>query len=284
VSGLRKACIVCCLLLLGACSSTTFFYNRLDFILPWYLDDYAELNRDQEKYLDELLTPFLAWHRAQELPLYVELLGQIESSLDQPIAIEDLAAISAQFEAAWFRVEEKSINWLLDLGERLSEEQMSSFMGELWKQQREYEDKYLDRSDKEFREDSYDSMLDSMQDYLGKLDKSQRQLVRSGSEELLRSDRIWLAERAAWLDKLGVILQREPGWQQRIREAIAQRDDNASPEYLDTFQHNMRVIYGSVAQVLNSRSSKQDKRLRGKLADLREDLETLIAQGKAASA
>ena len=32
------------LCLLGACSSTTFVYNRLDSILPWYLDDYVDLN------------------------------------------------------------------------------------------------------------------------------------------------------------------------------------------------------------------------------------------------
>ena len=36
------------LLLLGACSGTTFVYNRLDFLLPWYVDDYAELNGEQE--------------------------------------------------------------------------------------------------------------------------------------------------------------------------------------------------------------------------------------------
>lgn len=284
MSRLRKVCVICCLLLLGACSSTTFFYNRLDFILPWYLDDYAELNRDQEQYLDDLLTPFLAWHRAQELPLYLEILDQADSSLDQPMTAADVAAISAQFEAAWFRVEEKSIAWLLDLGERLTDEQMASFMDELWEQQRKYEDKYLDRSDKEFRDDSYDSMLDNMQDYLGRLGKNQRQMLRSSSEELIRSDRIWLAERAAWLEKLGPILQRQPGWQQRIREAIAERNDNASPEYLDTFGHNLQVIHAVVAEVVNSRSSKQDRRLRRKLADLREDLETLIEQGKAASA
>ena len=283
MSRLRKICIVCCLLLLGACSSTTFFYNRLDFILPWYLDDYAELNRDQEKYLDELLSPFLAWHRSQELPLYLDVLDQVDGTLDQPMTAEDVAAISAAFEAAWFRLEERAINWLLELGGTLSDEQMDSFLEELWKQQREYEDKYLERSDKKFREDSYDSLLDSMQDFLGRLDKKQRQMLRVTSEELIRSDQVWLSERAVWLEKLGLILQREPGWQGRIRDAIAQRDENASPEYVSTYQHNLRVIHGTVADVLNSRSDKQDRRLRAKLENLREDLQTLIAQGQAAA-
>ncbi len=74
---------MCSLLALSACSSTTFVYNRLDFILPWYLDDYAELNGEQEEYLDTLLSPFLSWHRSQELPRYVDVLDRIEISLDK---------------------------------------------------------------------------------------------------------------------------------------------------------------------------------------------------------
>ena len=38
-----KAGLICTLLLLGACSSTSFVYNRLDFIVPWYADDYVDL-------------------------------------------------------------------------------------------------------------------------------------------------------------------------------------------------------------------------------------------------
>ena len=59
IASLRVA-VIACLLCLAACSSTTFVYNRLDTILPWYVDDYVELNREQDKYLDGLLTPFLA--------------------------------------------------------------------------------------------------------------------------------------------------------------------------------------------------------------------------------
>ena len=79
LSRVCRQLLLASLLLLAACSSTTFFYNRLDFILPWYVDDFAELNGEQEKYLDELLAPFLHWHRAQELPRYLLILDKIGS-------------------------------------------------------------------------------------------------------------------------------------------------------------------------------------------------------------
>ncbi len=275
----RRILLVCGLLLLSACSSTTFLYNRLDFILPWYLDDYAELDREQEKYLDELLSPFLAWHRSDELPRYLLILAQIETSLDRHLEPEDVAAIGQEFEAAWYRMEGEALGWLLDLGAELSDEQVQDFLAELQKQQREYEKKYLKRSDQEFRQDSYDSLLDSMQDYLGRLDKKQRAVLQQASEGLMRSDHTWLEERAAWLQRLGVMMQREPGWQQRIRDASAAKYETVSSEYLRIYEHNTGLIFRAIADTLNSRSGKQDRRLRGELDDLREDLQTLIARG-----
>lgn len=279
VSQARNIGLVCCLLLLGACSSTTFFYNRLDFILPWYLDDYVELDRDQEKYLEELLQPFLAWHRSDELPRYVALLERIEASLDQPLSTADVAAISAEFEDAWLRLQDEFLDWLLALGDRLTNEQMQSFLDELWRDQEKYQDKYLLRTDQAYRQDSYDSLLDSLQDYLGRLDRDQRALLREASAELERFDRIWLDERAAWLEKLGGLLQRQPGWQLRLREAIVQRGENMPREYRRTYEHNLGVIHAALAQVLNGRTEKQDRRLRKELSTLRADLNTLIAQG-----
>jgi len=281
---LRTICLICCLLLLGACSSTTFVYNRLDFFLPWYLDRYAELDREQEQYLNELLVPFLAWHRSRELPRYVELLDAIERSLDQPMTATDVEAISLQFEAAWFRLQDRLLDWLLDLGARLSDRQVEDFLDKLWEKQEKYEEKYLERSDQEYREDSFEDLLDSLQDYLGRLDREQRAVLREASEQLLRADHIWLNERAAWLEHLRVLLQRQPGWQQRVRDAVARQDENVSVAYRQTYNHNLRVIHTALAEVLNGRTDKQDRRLRKKLSSLREDLETLIAQGEAAAA
>jgi len=265
---------------LSACSSTTFVYNRLDFILPWYLDDYAELNGEQEEHLDTLLSPFLSWHRSQELPRYIDVLEHIETTLDQPLTPEDVASISTEFERAWFRLEGEALDWLLELGASLSDEQMDSFMAALWEQQHEYEEKYLERSEEEFYEDSYDNLVDSTQDYLGKLSPGQRDLLLESSRRLMRSDRAWLEERTVWLGQMGPLLQRDPGWQQRMRAAIAARNDTVSPQYQRIFEHNLGVINSTVAELLNSRTDKQDRRVRGKLADLRQDLETLVAQGK----
>lgn len=279
---MRSACRVClflALLWLTGCSSTTFVYNRLDIILPWYLDDYVEFDDRQEEQLDLLLESFLDWHRGEELPRYIDLLADIESALDRPVTGSDVAGFYGDWEAAWMRLQDRSLSWMLELGESLSDQQMLQFLAQLQEQQEEFEEEYLDRSEARFREDSYEGLRDSLQDYLGRLDKAQRARLQAAADDLLRSDAVWLAERAAWLLRLEVILQRQTGWQQAIRDAIDNRDDLVSQRYLDTYRHNLAVIFSAVADVLNSRSPRQDRRLRAELRDLREDLQTLVGQG-----
>lgn len=277
---LSRLWIVGWLLLLGACSSTTFVYNRLDFLLPWYVTDYVDLAQEQESYLDELLSPFLAWHRGEELPLYLEILDGIEARLDQPLTSGIVAEIAAEFEAAWWRLEDESLDWLLDLGSQLSDEQIAGFIEVLWEKQEEYEKEYIGRTDAEFHQDSYDNLLDSVQDYLGVLSTEQREKLREFSNRLLRSDRAWLQDREEWLKELTVMLERKPQWQQRIRAAVIARRENISPGLRRVYEHNMNIIFAAIAELVNSRSEGQDSHLRTKLSQLCEDLDTLIAQGE----
>ena len=242
------------LLMLGACSGTTLLYNRLDFLVPWYVDDYAELNGEQETYLEELLTPFLAWHRSQELPSYVKILGDIEASLDEPETQAGVEAIFSEFERAWLRLEGEALDSLLDLGAQLSDAQLDGFLEVLWEQQDEYKEEYLDRPDEEFYEDSYDNLKDNAKEYLGALSDKQRDILRESSSKLLRSDEEWLRERAEWFKQLEVILKRGPQWQQRVRAAVAARRDKFSPEYVRIYENNNAVIADAIARLLNSRT------------------------------
>jgi hypothetical protein len=265
------------LLLLQACSSTTFIYNRLDFILPWYLDDYVDLNRLQKASLDELLTPFLHWHRTAELPHYVEILAELERDLDTQVTPEMVGQRFSEVESAWLRIEEEAINWMLALGAELSDEQIAAFLAVLQEQQDEYEEDYLGRSEEAYLEDSYDNFVDGLQDYMGRLDKGQRASLREASAQLQRMDTLWLIERAVWLANLGAALEREPGWQRQLRAMKAAREESYSPAYREMYAHNMAVVEVVIAKVLNSRTQKQDRRLRSKIKDLREDLEALSA-------
>ena len=76
---------------LTACFGVKFTYNNIDWFLPWYLDDYLELNDQQEISFDHHLEVLWSWHRINELPQYSELLNVIVSDLDkQAVTLERL--------------------------------------------------------------------------------------------------------------------------------------------------------------------------------------------------
>jgi exonuclease VII large subunit len=152
-------------------------------------------------------------------------------------------------------------------------------MEKLWETQVEYKEDYLERTDEEFFEETYERALDSAREYLGPLSDEQLALLETFSRSMQRSDRYWLQERAQWLTELTVLLERNPGWQQRVRDAIEARRQNLSPEYQRVYEHNMQAIFEVVAKLLNSRSERQDEHLRDRIAFLVEDLEALIGDG-----
>lgn len=271
-------------LLLAGCSSTTFLYNRLDFLVPWYVDDYVELDRAQEQALDELLTPFLDWHRQEELPRYVALLHDAEVMLDSEdgLSLGEIRDLTREMELAGDRLQTRSLDWLLAMGEQLGDEQVREFIASLEEKQAELEEEYLDRDLDEYREDAYDRLLDNCDDYLGRLDRQQKDILRAGVAGLDRADQLWLAERQAWTDRLKDLLRREPGWQDAIREAVAARWDSASPEYRLMYERNVSVIQRTVMEVVNSRSERQDRHLRRKVHNLREDFLALSREGRPA--
>lgn len=269
--------LLCGFLLLGACSSTSFVYNRLDFLVPWYLDDYTNLDRRQERHLDELLEPFLVWHRKEELPRYVGLLEVIEQKLDAPVSAGDLALVVEDFRQAWLRIEDQGLEWMLALGETLTDEQVAEFIASLREQNKELADKYLPRDDQQYYEDSYENLRDNAADYVGRLTKTQRRALEEASKKLQRSDSQWLAEQSAWIDQLEHLLEREEGWQLRVRNAVATRQENAPEPYRRALAHNTNVITQAVAGLLNTLGEKQERHLARKLARLREDLVELAS-------
>lgn len=275
----RLLALAVLLALLTACSARVFFYNRAHFLVNWYVGDYVDLTREQKQQLDQWLNPFLEWHRRTELPRYLALLDRGEQMLEGGLTLEELRQATAEVERAANRVQTRSLDWMLPLGATLTDEQVDEFLANFQEKHEEWEEKYLERDLEEYREDAYDRLLDNCQDYLGRLSRDQRETLREGVARLRRSDRLWLAEHDRWADQLRTLLQREPGWQQRVREALAERWEMASEGYKQAYEHNLSVIQATLLAVINSRSERQDRRLRKEMGKLRKDLLALSQQG-----
>lgn len=278
----RLAAVLLALLLLAGCGNT-FLYNRLDWLIGWYVDDYVELSRAQEKVFQQRLRPVLDWHRREELALYAALLQQIEADSAAPLDADTVRDWSRQLLLALERIEARLWPLIHEIGADLDQAQMAELLENIQARQRELEEEYLTRSDEEYAEDSFDRLSENLRDFLGPLSVAQEDQIARAAQAMRRLDQAWLEERRLWLKTLQRLSAREPGWQAALRAAWAQRKEQRTPRYHAHRRHNMDIIHALVADVLNARSARQNRHLQRELDSLWDDLQTLIGQARAAS-
>ena len=278
----RLAAVLLALLLLAGCGNT-FLYNRLDWLIGWYVDDYVELSRAQEKVFQQRLRSVLDWHRREELALYAALLQQIEADSAAPLDADTVRDWSRQLLLALERIEARLWPLIHEIGADLDQAQMAGLLENIQARQRELEEEYLTRTDEEYAEDNFDRLSENLRDFLGPLGAAQEAQIARAAQAMRRLDQAWLEERRLWLKTLQRLSAREPGWQAALRAAWAQRKERRTPRYHAYRRHNMDIIHALVADVLNARSERQDRHLQRELDSLRDDLQTLIGQARAAS-
>jgi hypothetical protein len=270
---LKKAALIL-VLFLGGCSSITFIYNQFDNLFPWYLQSYVELDRDQKKYLDELLIPFFQWHRVEEMPKYAQIIGDLELAINDEVNIESIALITHNVEESWFRLEDQMIMWATPLARELSDEQITKFIQVLRTKTTQSEKKLLVRNDQVYQSDSYKSLRKNLRRFMGSLTKDQLELVKITSKEMRRVDGERIQSRKAFIEKLNLILQRRQGWEERL-EKITHSDDLVAENYQSTYDSNTDLIQQLLVAILNSRNDKQDQKLRTQLSRYKADINSL---------
>jgi hypothetical protein len=270
---LLLACLGTILMLAGC---TSLAYNRLDWLIPWYVDGYVDLTSEQRKLLRNKLTSPLDWHRQEELANYIDILNGIEADLDGEVTAETVRRWADEMFDAAVRVQRSLLAVALEFGTQVSDEQVEEFVVSLWERHQEMEEELRARSYAEYTDDDYDSLVETLQRFLGRLSEEQKAILREASNKLVRFDKAWLDEGRAWLNKMENLLQREAGWQEAIMQAYDARASLRSAEYRAAFEHNMGLVTQAYAEVIGTMSEKQRKRAQNEFDDLRRMLTRLM--------
>jgi hypothetical protein len=261
--------------LLFAGCTMSFTYNHLDWLIPWYVDGYVDLTREQRQILKLQLEPRLQWHREEELERYIAILDRIESDMAGPVSAQMVQDWVDEVITAGKRVEESMLSVALEFAAGVSDAQMEEFTESLWEEQREFEEDMLDLSDEEYRQDSFKNLEELLEQFLGRLLPAQGDILRTAANAMRRIDGVWLEERTAWLTMLAPLLQRPPGWQQAITAAYWDREQNRTPQYREIMDHNTAVVTQAIADVAQLMSGRQRKHTVREIDDLRQTLREL---------
>ena len=270
------------LISLTGCSANRLLYNQADTFIRWAADDYVDLTREQQVVFDQRLDDFLLWHRNEELPRYREFIITSLATLDGGVTLDEAVVISEDIDLAADRFQAQFVELLLATAEDLSDEQIQSFLAELDRNQAEYVEERLVRDKETYYEDSAKTMTDLVKRLMGRLSREQRAEIDERSKQLMRIDGLWHDDRARWGSALRVILEaKAPGWQSEIRRLAASRSEARIPAYVAGIEHNGDVILSLLVDTINSRTERQDRRMRQFLEGLIDDIDALTIASEA---
>lgn len=180
---------------LGSCSAVKLAYNNLPEVSYWWLDGYLDFNGSQTLRVRDELEELLAWHRHNEMPKIAGLLRKAESMAPEDVTPAQTCAMVDEIRSRLLAVAEHAEPAGAQLAVSLDEAQLQQLERKYAKLNDDYRKAWLDRSRARQLEKRYDEFLDRAEDFYGRLDAAQRELLKQEVAESAFDSRAIDAER-----------------------------------------------------------------------------------------
>ena len=207
---MRKLSIAVVLISLLTGCSPKMLYPRLDWIIPWYVDDYITLDRHQSNDVSSRLSFQLDWHCRTQLSQYAEFLRIIQQDVnisDQPLTLERLRYYNIQLARYWNNLILRIGPDIVDVLASTSDQQIAELFENLEKNNREKEKKYVELPPEKIVQNRQYRMQKRLRYWFSSLTKSQKQAVAEWSQGLEPIAADWISHRRLVQKKARLLLE-----------------------------------------------------------------------------
>lgn len=274
----RSFLLGCCLLLAG-CSGITLVYNRIDWLAPFYVDDYVSLDRDQRALLKRELVELRDWHCGTQLNHYARWAAAIEGDIrDQRLTPAQVAARYDEVRTALRQVVTAASPGMAELFLTLSPRQHEQFFQRLERENDEFNATYVEVPVTKAQKAYSARMQKQLSEWIGALTPDQEQRLRIWSERVAPGAADRLLARRAWQDELRRLLaeRNDPlAFETELRTLLAHPDQFKPERYQavrDAYRGEMVALLGDIGVSL---TPKQRERLLARARSWRRDFERL---------
>jgi len=200
--------LLAALIVLAGCSALRVGYNQGPRLAYWWLDGYVEFDEAQAPRVQAAIDDWFEWHRATELPVYLNLLERAQADVlaDTTAAQacrwtdEILARVRSGYEAA--------IPAMADVARTLAPRQLRLVERRHAKNNERYRSDYLQDSAEERLKGQVERVVERAEDFYGRLDSAQRGQVAQWVVDSPFDPDLWFAERRRRQQEVVQALQR----------------------------------------------------------------------------
>ncbi len=165
-------------LLLSGCSAVRLGYNQAPELGYWWLDSYFDFTETQTSRVRTDLATLQAWHRSNELPIYLGLLDKVQRLTPANVTPDQLCELYTEFLPRLSVTVDQAEPTLSAVTLMLKPEQLAHLARQLDKRNETWREEWLDGTPGERRARHVKRLVDRAESLYGRLDAAQRAGLR----------------------------------------------------------------------------------------------------------
>jgi len=255
----RTSLIILLLTLVSACSLKT-LYNRLDYMIPSYVEGMVSLDDVLEEKVEQRTEVLISWHRNTQLVQYADLLRtfqqDIQSQLDEQRVLQHIASM----QQLWESLENEINQEMADLLPLLNAEQREELFHSIEDKNEDFYDEYVDLDDEERIDQYTETTVDSFENWLGYLTDAQENAIVQAMPRLSDSAALRLQQRRAWQSGIRQVLDSadsKANKTERLRLFFDRFNMNDQPQLAAASDNNKQVLVELTVDIVNQATDEQ---------------------------
>jgi len=270
----KSVCTFLLAVLLSGCSTVRLVYDNAETYLRWRAATYLDLEGAMADELDERIAAFMAWHRAQALPKYAQLLDDARRRVERRLQPADLVwgydAVVAQAREGLRAAAERGAPLLDRLGAR----EIANLERRIAEDNRRFARENLRGSERARRKRRTERNVERLEDWVGKLSQAQHQRVAQYSERAPLLDEHRERDHKRIQAELLAILRAKEA-KKRLPDWAANYDRGREPAYVAALEAARKEYFAMALDIDRSLTPEQRSRVTGELRRYADEFRSL---------
>jgi hypothetical protein len=254
--------------LLAACSFKT-VYNRLDVLIPEYVEGLVTIDDALENNLRQRSTELLEWHRHTQLVQYADWLRAFQGEVGK-LTIDSARYYAMEAERFWDAMSARIDREMAELLPLLDASQQKELFASITEKNGDFADEYIDIDDAERRTNYYERTRDTYESWVGDLSEAQEQTIRQATDRLLDGARLRLDRREEWQAGIQVILA-GPGSREQKSQLLHDYLQNFEFSKAQSLDSKIAVNKDIIAELTVAISNSMNEEQAGHFVDKTND-------------
>ncbi len=220
---IRLAGLMALAFLLTACNALKLGYENLPRLVEWQVDNYLDLDDEQEALVTRKAKDIQRWHRQNLLPVYAEFLHRVEEELRTPVTVRQVAEWRQTVVRGWLPVADQLAPAVAEVALTLRPEQLAHLRRAIVKANEKAAAEYRPSDPAKRHEARYKRLVKRSESFFGDISDEQKRLIRESAASMAANEDAWwqarVARQAAIVELLAGLATEKPAADEAVKRA-----------------------------------------------------------------